>query len=85
MNKVTMTLFHDFLQNFKNKTIDMLVAACLARNGFEIGCCSDEIIQDRSNLSPDGIQQSFKRLAREENFLREIRTKYKKRLVLRIS
>ena len=60
-----MPLFHDFLQIFKNKTIDMLVvAACLARNGFEIGCCSDEIIEVRTNLSPDSIQQSFKRLAR---------------------
>ena len=59
-----------FLQIFKNKTIDMLVvAACLARNGFEIGCCSDEIIEVRTNLSPDSIQQSFKRLAREGIFL----------------
>jgi hypothetical protein len=75
-----MPLFHDFLQIFKNKTIDMLVvAACLARNGFEIGCCSDEIIEVRTNLSPDSIQQSFKRLTREGIFLREIRTKYKKR------
>jgi hypothetical protein len=70
MNKTTIPLFNDYLKIFYKKSTDsMVVMACLARNGFEYGCCSDSIIHNKTGLSNGCIQSSFFRLRDQRIFV----------------
>ena len=69
MDKITVPLFYDYLKIFHNNIDSGVVMACIARNGFEYGCCSDDIIRSKTNLSKRSIQSSFLRLKNQQLFL----------------
>ena len=70
MEKVTIAIFADLLKIFPAGSTDLVVVeACLARNGFEAGCCSDLIISAKTGLSHKCIQSSFIRLKDRKIFV----------------
>ena len=70
MNKITIPFFADILTYFHTSKYELpILLACLARNGEEEGCCSDEIISNRTGLSSDIIQQTFKSLIEKGQFI----------------
>ena len=70
MEKVTIAIFADLLKIFPTGSTDLVVVeACLARNGFESGCCSDLIISAKTGLSHKCIQSSFARLKDRKIFV----------------
>lgn len=79
MNKISTPLFNDFLNKFRNKPADCFIAmACIARNGFEQGLCTNSIIKNRTGLSTNTIQRTFTRLIKK-GFFEEYNNKGKER------
>ena len=70
MDKIKIAIFADLLKLFPAGSTDLVVVmACFARNGFEVGCCSDLIISDKTGLSYKCIQSSFVRLKDRKIFV----------------
>jgi len=76
MNKITIpiaSILVEELKKSKNETIVLL--ASFSRNGFEIGCCSDEIIKNNTGLSHDVIQDTYKNLIEKNRFQKDIQSR----------
>jgi hypothetical protein len=70
MNKITIPLFDDYLKIFISKSTDSsVVMACLARNGFDEGCCASSLIKTKTGLSDQTIQRVFTRLIDQGIFI----------------
>ncbi len=70
MNKITVPLFDDYLKTFHSKPTDgVITMACIARNGFEHGCCANFLIKTKTGLSDQTIQRAFTRLIDQGVFI----------------
>jgi hypothetical protein len=69
MEQVAVPFYQELLNLFRShKNETLVLMACYARNADQFGCCSDEIINKRTGLSSDTIQNSFKILIKNNRF-----------------